>query len=130
MLAWCESGLLARQVKETGEKMDKNDGNPWAELLVSINDLLHNRSRPVSHNGEISAAKMERWCGKTWLEFAPWRGRATARRGRTKNLSLAWALPADTADMMRSLHADIQKTSLALLLVIHRGLSAFPAVIA
>lgn len=75
----CDGGLLAEQVKETGEKKDKNDGNPWVELLVSINDLLHNRSRPVSRNGEISAAKMGRWCGKTWLEFAPRRGRATQR---------------------------------------------------
>lgn len=65
----------------------RDDGNPWVELLVSIYDLLHNRSRPVSRNGEISAAKMGRWSGKTWLEFAPRRSRATASSGRSTVLA-------------------------------------------
>lgn len=87
--AWCEVVCLqSRRERRVGRKT-RDVGNPWVELLVSIYDLLHNRSRPVSRNGEISAAKMGRWCGKTWLEFAPRRSRATASSGRTTCLALS-----------------------------------------
>lgn len=77
--AWKADEKSVRGVRE-----EKRLGSPWVELLVSIYGLLHNRSRAVSREGEISAAKMGRWRGKTWLEFAPRRGRATASSGTAK----------------------------------------------
>lgn len=87
--AWCEVGCLQSRRERRVRRKTRDVGNPWVELLVSIYDLLHNRSRPVSRNGEISAAEMGRWCGKTWLEFAPRRSRATASSGRTTRLALS-----------------------------------------
>lgn len=103
---------LARKADESerGVRKEKDVGNPWVELLVSIYGLLHNRSRPVSRNGKISAAKMGRWRGKTWLEFAPRRGRATASSGTARYLGLSWAL--------KTHHIwQIQKGSVALIVV-------------
>lgn len=68
--------LQSTRERRVGRKT-KDVENPWVELLVSINDLLHNRSRPVSRKREISAAKMGRWCGKTWLKLP--RGEAGRR---------------------------------------------------
>lgn len=96
---------------ERCERRGKKTWEPWVELLVSIYDLLHNRSRAVSREGEISAAKMGRWRGKTWLEFAPRRGRATASSGTAKQFWPALG--------------PLQKAGVALL-VAHRGPFSFP----
>lgn len=63
---------------------------------------------------------MGRWCGKTWLEFAPRRGRATASSGRTTFLRTCLVLPGlassghsdlDTSD------ADRQEAGVALVVI-------------